>query len=151
MFTDARTQTIARIWLQMTLGFFMFYAGLSKIIDPAWSAKGYLLSAKTFPGLYAALAAPTVLPVINVINEWALLLLGVSLLTGLFLRLSAPLGMLLMLLYYFPTLSFPNVPNGFIIDEHMIFIAVLFWLAASSHPLRDDWSQLLHPFKKSVN
>ncbi|TSC89179.1 MAG: DoxX protein [Parcubacteria group bacterium Gr01-1014_3] len=117
--------------LRITLGWFMFYAGITKVLDPAWSAAGYLNSAKTFTGLFQWFASPEILPAINFINEWGLTLLGVSLILGVFVRLSSVLGAVLMMLYYFPVLEFPYVGHGFLIDDHIIYALVLAYFAAA--------------------
>ena len=117
--------------LRLAMGWVMFYAGTTKVLDPGWSAAGYLKSAKTFAGFYQWLAQPDIIPFINFINEWGLTLLGVSLILGIFVRLSSLLGVLLMLLYYIPVLSFPYVGHGYIVDEHVIYALVLLFFAAS--------------------
>ena len=113
------------------MGWLMFYAGITKVLDPAWSAVGYLANAKTFTGLFQWFAQPGVLPVINFINEWGLTLLGVSLILGIGVRLSSILGAALMLLYYFPVLQFPVIPpHSYIVDDHIIYALVLVYFAA---------------------
>lgn len=124
-----KSQQLALVFLRVTLGFMMFYAGITKVLNPEWSAEGYLKGAKAFTGLFGWFASPGVLPVINFINEWGLTLLGVSLILGIAVRLSSKLGALLMLLYYLP-LGFPY-PNAhaLVVDEHIIYIAALLVLA----------------------
>ncbi len=118
--------------LRASLGWLMLYAGLEKLLDPSWSAAGYLNNAATFPGLFHWFAQPGILPVINFVNEWGLTLLGISLILGLFVRLSSILGAGLMLLYYFPVLNFPHIPpHSFIVDEHIIYALVLAYFAAA--------------------
>ena len=107
----------------------MFYAGITKIMNPNWSAAGYLKTAKTFPSFYAWLSGPNMLPIINFVNEWGLTLLGVSLILGIFIRLSSVLGALLMILYYLPALDFPYLDHSFIVDDHIIYALVLILLA----------------------
>lgn len=116
--------------MRLTVGWMMFYAGITKVINPEWSAAGYLKGAKAFTGFYAWLTTPGVLPVINFVNEWGLTLLGVSLILGIGVRFSSFLGALLMMLYYLP-LGFPY-PNAhaFIVDEHIIYASVLLYFAA---------------------
>ena len=122
----------AAVWLfllRVSTGWLMFYAGITKILDPAWNAAGYLTNAATFPNFYKALASPGVLPVVNFVNEWGLTLLGVSLILGVGVRLSSILGAILMILYYFPAVEFPFVPHGFIVEEHIVYAAALAFFA----------------------
>ena len=116
--------------LRVLLGWVFLYAGLAKLFTPNWSAIGLLNAAKTFPGFYAWLGAPGLLPIVNFLNAWGLTLLGVSLILGLFVRWSTIPGVVLMFLYYFADNAFPSVPNGFIVDEHVIYIAALLLLFA---------------------
>lgn len=117
--------------LRVSTGWMMFYAGITKILDPAWSAGGYLNAAKTLPWLFGFFAQPNVLPVINFVNEWGLALLGASLMLGLGVRVSSVLGAVLMMLYYLPILDFPYPnPHSFIVDEHVIYAAALLYFAA---------------------
>lgn len=124
-------EKISLVALRLTMGWMFLYAGVTKIMDPAWSAKGYLGAAKTFPGFFSWLAGDGMLPIVNFMNEWGLTLLGVSLILGIAVRLSSILGALLMFLYYLPILDFPH-PNAhaYIVDEHIIYIAGLSVLAA---------------------
>ena len=117
--------------LRISLGWMYLYAGLTKLLDPDWTSLSYLESAKGLGGFYAWLATPMMLPIVDFTNEWGLTLLGVSLILGLFVRLSGPLGALLMLLYYI-ALGFPH-PNthAFIVDEHVIYIFALLYLAST--------------------
>jgi thiosulfate dehydrogenase [quinone] large subunit len=123
---------ISLLVLRVSTGWLMFYAGFVKVLNPNWSAAGYLEGAKTFTFFYHWLLQPEILPIINFINEWGLVLLGISLLFGVFVRFSAIFGALLMMLYYFPVLSFPYAGYyGFIVDEHIIYAVVLIFLGAA--------------------
>ncbi len=116
--------------LRISMGWLMFYAGYSKLIKPGWSAVGYMKGAKTFTGFYNWLMSPGILPVVNFLNEWGLTFLGISLILGVGVRLSATLGGVLMLLYYFP-LGFPYPSaNSIIVDDHIIYALILFFFAA---------------------
>lgn len=117
--------------LRVVFGWMFFYAGITKIVNPAWSAAGYLKGAHTFAGFYNLLASPGVLPIVNFINEWGLLLLGVSLIIGIGVRISSILGAFLMLFYYLPILQFPYPnPHSYIVDEHIVYIFALLFFAA---------------------
>ncbi len=124
-------QNVSLVLLRIATGWMMFYAGITKIIDLAWSAEGYLKAAKTFPDFFQWFLQPAVLPFTNFINEWGLTLLGVSLILGIMVRASSLLGAALMLLYYFPVLEFPYAgPHSYIVDEHVIYFCVLLVLAS---------------------
>ena len=43
---------IALFALRLSLGWLLFYAGITKVFDTSWSAAGYLAGAKTFPALF---------------------------------------------------------------------------------------------------
>lgn len=117
--------------LRISLGVLFFYAGITKVINPDWSAAGYLKGAQTFTGFYNFLLQPNLLPIINFTNEWGLTLLGVSLLLGISVRLSSYLGAALMLLYYIPILKFPYAgANSFLVDQHIIYIFSLLLLGS---------------------
>lgn len=124
-------QKLSLFLLRVTTGWMMFYAGVTKVLDPTWSAAGYLQGAKTFTGFYRWLASPQILPITNFVNEWSLTLLGISLILGIFVRLSSPLGAVLMLLYYLPILDFPYPnPHSYLVDEHIIYIFALLLFAS---------------------
>src|SRR3989338_6250431 len=126
-----KAQKIFLFLLRISLGWLFFYAGITKVFNPEWSAAGYLKGAKTFVGFYQWLINPGVLPIINFVNEWGLTLLGLSLIFGVFARLSSVLGAALMLLYYFPILQFPYPnPHLYLVDEHIIYAVVLLVFAA---------------------
>lgn len=117
--------------LRVVTGWMMLYAGITHVLDPQFSAAGYLQGAKTFVGFYQWLLSPGILPIVNFVNEWGLTLLGVSLILGVGVRLSSVLGAVLMLLYYFPILDFPY-PNAhaYIVDEHIIYASMLLFFAS---------------------
>lgn len=123
-------QRISLFLLRLGLGWLFFYAGLTKLLNPSWSAAGYLGNAKTFPWLYEWLASPTVLPVTNFLNEWGLTLIGAALILGIAVRFSSILGAVMMFLYYLPTLDFPY-PNAhaLIVDEHIVYLFAFLVLA----------------------
>lgn len=123
---------ISLVAMRITMGWFFFYAGITKVLNPDWTAAGYLAGAKTFAGFYLWLAQPGIMPFIDFTNKWGLTLLGISLILGLGVRLASVLGALLMALYYLPILDFPY-PNthAFIVDEHIIYITALLFMAAA--------------------
>ncbi|MDD5050720.1 MAG: DoxX family protein [Candidatus Pacebacteria bacterium] len=115
--------------LRITMGWMFFYAGITHLLDPNFSAGGYLAGAKTFVGFYHFLATPSILPIVNFVNVWGLTLLGVSLILGIGVRLSAKLGALLMVLYWLPLGILHPDAHSLIVDDHIIYAAGLLVLA----------------------
>jgi len=115
---------------RIIVGWMFLYAGITKVLDPQWSAEGYLKGAKAFTWFFQMLLDPSVLPIVNFMNKWGLTLLGISLILGLFVRFSSLLGVLLMAFYYIALgFPYPN-PHSYIVDEHIIYIAILLFFAA---------------------
>ncbi len=120
---------IAVLALRLSLGWLFFYSGIIKIFDADWTAAGYLAGAKTFPALFHWFALPANIGWVNFVNEWGLALVGLLLITGLFVRYAAIAGVVLMILYYLPILAFPYPSaHSFLIDEHVIYALALFFL-----------------------
>jgi len=116
--------------LRLAMGWLMFYAGITKVLNPEWSAIGYGGNAKTFSGFYEWIVSPSNVGWIDFVNQWGLTLLGVSLILGIGVRLSSVLGAVLMLSYYFPVLDFPMAgEHSYIVDDHIIYALVLLFFA----------------------
>mgnify|MGYP000495303858 CR=1 FL=1 len=123
----------AILLLRFSLGWLFFYAGITKVVNPEWTAKGFLENANTFSGFYSWLASPNILPIVDLLNQWGLTLIGLALIFGLIVRFSSYLGAIMMLLYYFPRLTFPYVgEHSMVIDEHIIYAAAFLVLASMS-------------------
>ena len=118
---------------RVCLGILFFYAGIIKVLNPNWSAVGYLNNAKTFPGLYQWFASAGNIGWVNFMNEWGLTLVGLALIVGLLVRWTSLGGILIMVLYYLPILQFPYVgEHSFLVDEHIMYITVFLILFSSN-------------------
>lgn len=116
--------------LRIAIGWLFLYAGLAKLLNPQWTAAGYLKGAKTLPGLYAWLAASQNIGWVNFLNEWGLTLIGLALILGVLTRYASWAGIAMMALYYLPVLHFPYVGDtSYLVDEHIIYILVLLVLS----------------------
>lgn len=116
---------VSILFLRLAMGWLFLYAGVSKILNPEWTAAGYLKGAKTFAGLFQWFASSQNIGWVNFLNEWGLALIGGALILGLFVKWASFAGIVLMLLYYFPILKFPHAgANYFIVDDHVIFILI---------------------------
>jgi thiosulfate dehydrogenase [quinone] large subunit len=121
--------TIAASVLRLLLGWFMFVDGLQILLTPNWSAAGFLAGAKTFPVFYAWFAMASNSWWVNPLNSWGITLIGVALILGVGIKPASWAAAALMILYYFPHYSFPIVPNGYIVEEHIIYASAFILVA----------------------
>jgi thiosulfate dehydrogenase [quinone] large subunit len=130
-------QLTTLVLLRVAIGWNFFYEGLSKLADPDWSAMGYLLDSKwIFSGLYHAMAAnQAVLSVVDFLNIWGLILIGLGLILGLFTRIAIIAGIILLAFYYLshPPLAglqyaIPSEGNYLIINKTLIILIAVWTL-----------------------
>jgi uncharacterized membrane protein YphA (DoxX/SURF4 family) len=95
--------------LRILIGWHFLYEGITKLISPDWSAKFYLLGSKwIFAGLFHWMASsPNILKAVDFLNIWGLILIGLSLFLGLFVRWSSVAGAILLFFYFvaYPPIS----------------------------------------------
>jgi uncharacterized membrane protein YphA (DoxX/SURF4 family) len=89
--------------LRVAIGWHFLYEGFSKLMIPDWSAHNYLVNSTSFmSGFYHALASSRVLvEVVDLLNIYGLILIGLALFLGVFIRYASVAGVLLLMLYYF--------------------------------------------------
>jgi thiosulfate dehydrogenase [quinone] large subunit len=103
-------QLTALVALRILVGWHFLYEGFAKLTNPYWTSAGYLQASQgPFAGLFEALSAhPAVLGVVDHLNQWGLLLIGLALIVGSLTRLAAVAGIALLSLYY---LAAPPLPG----------------------------------------
>jgi thiosulfate dehydrogenase [quinone] large subunit len=98
--SNACCQTAARpSWLELLvlklmrigIGWHFAYEGLTKLLDPTWTARGYLENANWIgaEAFHWMAANPTILSIVDGLNAWGLFAIGVGLILGCFTRLAA--------------------------------------------------------------
>jgi thiosulfate dehydrogenase [quinone] large subunit len=132
-----RFQTAVLVLLRILVGWHFMYEGLAKIFNPYWTSAGYLAESQWwFSGIFHTIAAhPTLLTVVDYVNAWGLLLIGLGLLFGLFTRTATVAALALLLLYYIAAppfvgyvYSMPTEGSYLIVNKvliEMVAVAVL--------------------------
>jgi thiosulfate dehydrogenase (quinone) large subunit len=117
--------------LRVMVGWTFLYAGSWQILQN-YSAAGFLGHVVTFHDFFALFAAPAVLPYTDFLMKWGHFLIGLSLVTGLMVRVSGPFGILLMVTYHFAHTDWPFVENhlSLFFDFHLIYAVVIVYLIA---------------------
>ncbi|MGV8138870.1 MAG: DoxX subfamily [Mangrovibacterium sp.] len=138
-------QVFALTFLRVLIGWHFLYEGLVKLYSPGgWSAELFLSHAvgPFAPGLKALTVNSTTLMLVNQINIWGLIIIGLSLFLGVFTKPFKIAGILLLFLYYiaYPPLAFyavstPVEGSYWIVNKNLIEIAALLVLVLfpSSH------------------
>lgn len=136
-------QLTALVVLRILIGWHFLYEGVVKLYNPSWSAGGFLMDSKwIFADFFHSLASnPQVLEVVNFVNIWGLIAIGLGLMLGLFSRAAAIAGIVLLSMYYLshPPLvglkyALPSEGSYLIVNKNLIEIfalAVLFTFPTS--------------------
>ncbi len=120
--------------LRVAIGWHLLYEGITKLLNPNWSSLGFLMDSKgLFEGLFHSMAGnATVLNVVDFMNVWGLILIGAGLVVGLFTRIAAISGMVLLAFYYLShpaiigvTYAIPSEGNYLWVNKNLIeFISI---------------------------
>jgi thiosulfate dehydrogenase (quinone) large subunit len=131
--TDDRSVRSLIFLLRLSLAWVFLYAASHQVFVSGWSVTGFLEHTKTFHGLFSVFTGPLAAPVVSFLVSYGHLLIGLSLLVGLMVRVSAAFGILLMLLYWMAHMDFPYISdtNNFLVDEHIVDALVLGLLIAT--------------------
>ena len=121
------------VFFRLTVGWTFLWAGIHHFGDDKF-VLGFLSHVKTFHDVYAPFTNPTVAPILTFFVEYGHLLIGLSLISGLLVRVSAPFGVMLMLLYWTAHMDFPYIEThvNLIIDFHIVYATLTVWLVVAN-------------------
>ena len=119
--------------LRMAIGWHFLFEGITKLVADNWTAQSYLLNTNSFlSGFYHWLASsPVKMEIVNFMNVYGLILIGIALCFGLFIRLASLSGVFLLVLYYFAyppfgvSLLSGGYGNLYIVDMNFIEAVIL--------------------------
>ncbi len=132
--TYPRYQMIGLVALRWLVGWHFLYEGVAKLVNPYWTSADYLARAHwLFQGWFQALAAsPGALGVVDFLNVWGLILIGLGLLFGAFTRTATSVGIALLALYYVVDPPFaaavsagPSEGSYLIVNKTLVELAAL--------------------------
>jgi thiosulfate dehydrogenase [quinone] large subunit len=117
---------------RLMMGWTFLYAGAWQVLSPEFSVTGFLAHTKTFHDLYAPLTAPAIAPIMTFLVSWGHLLIGLSLVSGLLVRVSGVFGVALLLTYWTAHMHFPYIEShvNLILDYHIVYATLTGWLVA---------------------
>jgi thiosulfate dehydrogenase [quinone] large subunit len=119
---------------RLLMGWVFLYAGASQVTSSGFSTSEFLEHTKTFHSLYAPLTSPTIAPTLTFLVSYGHLLIGLSLVSGLLVRVSGPFGIALMLTYWTAHMDFPYIEShvNLLIDYHIVYATLVGYLVAAN-------------------
>src|ERR1700693_2001856 len=103
------TTTLERsliVYFRLAMGWTFLYAPSHQFFDSSFTVAEFLSHTKTFHDAYAVFTTPAYAPIVTFLVGYGHLLIGLSLLSGLMVRVSASFGILLMLVYWTAHMDF---------------------------------------------
>jgi thiosulfate dehydrogenase (quinone) large subunit len=146
-------QKTALVILRVLIGWHFMYEGVAKLLKGTWSAAGYLSQARGFlaPFFHWISSTPKVLEIVNQMNIWGLIAIGLGLILGCFTRWASYAGMLLILLYYLANppfvgyfYSIPMEGNYLIVNKNLVEFSALFLISVTHSGRWAGLDLLLH-------
>jgi uncharacterized membrane protein YphA (DoxX/SURF4 family) len=122
-----QVQTGILVLLRIAVGWHFLYEGLSKVLNPGWTSQDYLASASgLFSPVFQWMAeTPAVLRVVDFLNMWGQIFVGLGLMLGVFTQTACIAGIALLALYYIA-----NPPAYSIVNTNLVELIALAVLAA---------------------
>ncbi|MGV8094579.1 MAG: DoxX family membrane protein [Mangrovibacterium sp.] len=130
-------QLTVLVFLRLFIGWHLLFEGISKLLEPQWSSVAFLQESQWIMSGFAGWVTSNsgVLAVVDFLNIWGLIAVGTGLILGLFSRIAAGSGAILLLLYYLNTppltgleYTLPSEGNYLIINKTLIEAVTLFVL-----------------------
>jgi len=128
-YSYTKVQLWTLVILRVAIGWHLLYEGVIKLMNPNWSAVGYLMDSKgIFSGMFQSWASnPDLLSVLDFLNIWGLILVGLGLILGVFTRVAMVGGIALLGMYYLShppllnvTYAIPSEGNYMFVNKNLI-------------------------------
>ena len=120
--TERKFTLVFRLLMAWTF----LYAASHQVLNSKFSVAAFLSHTKTFHDIYAPLTTPAIDPVLTFLVSYGHLLIGLSLLFGLMVRVSAAFAVALLLMFWTAHMEWPFIENknNFIVDYHIVYATV---------------------------
>lgn len=123
-FNYSKSQLSLLVILRIIIGWLFLYEGIVKIINPAWSSIGYLMDSQGFMSnfYYSIAANQNILDVVDFMNMWGLLAIGLGLILGCFSKIAKIAGIVLLAMYYFSHPPFVGLEYNLPTEGNYLFV-----------------------------
>jgi thiosulfate dehydrogenase [quinone] large subunit len=119
---------------RLLMGWTFLCAGAWQVLSSDFSAATFLAQTKTFHDVYASPTSPASAPVLIFLVSWGHLLIGLSLVSGLLVRISGVFGIALLLTYWTAHMDFPYIEThvNLVVDYHIVYATLTAWLVVAN-------------------
>ncbi len=133
-----RSQLIFLLVLRFAIGWHVLYEGISKAINPQWTSANFLQESQGILSGFSKwiLSNPDLLSIVDFLNVWGLIFIGLGLIFGFIFKPAAIAGSILVFIYYLsvpPLVGYeymlPTDGSNLIINRTLIEAIALFGLA----------------------
>ena len=124
--------------LRVLIGWHMLYEGVTKLINPYWSSASFLVESKGLFSFFFTWLTESAgrLSVVDFLNIWGLIAIGLGLILGVFTRVATISGIVLVSFYYLAQPPFiglkysaPSEGSYLIVNKNLIEVFALWILA----------------------
>ena len=157
-YTNSQLTTL--VILRILIGWHFLYEGIVKVLNPYWTSAGFLIESKWwFSGIFHYMVSnQALLKIIDFMNMWGLIAIGLGLIVGCLTRVASVSGMLLLLLYYIANPSFigykytaPSEGSYLIVNKNLIEFFALGVLTLFPTGTIIGFDRLIFRFKSMTN
>lgn len=153
-------QIVTLVILRFLIGWQLLYEGFSKLLIHNWSSMGFLKESKWILSGFShwIISNTSVLNIVDFLNTWGLIAIGAGLILGLFTRVAAISGAILLFIYYLnnPPLigleyTLPSEGSYLVVSKTLIESIALVALAVFPSGLFAGLDLLVYRFKDRNN
>jgi thiosulfate dehydrogenase [quinone] large subunit len=153
-------QVCVLVALRLLIGWHILYEGFSKLLIPNWSSLAFLKESKWILSGFSGwiISHPGLLSAVDFLNTWGLIAIGAGLILGLFTRVAAISGAILLFIYYLNSApligleySVPTEGSYLVISKTLIESVALVALAVFPSGSFAGLDMLVSGFKNSHN
>lgn len=121
--TYTKSQLAFLLVLRFAIGWHVLYEGISKVLNPQWTSANFLQESK---GILSGLSSwiisnADVLAVVDFLNVWGLVLIGLGILFGFLFKPAAIAGSILIFIYYL------SVPPSLDMNTRFLPMEAIWW------------------------
>lgn len=122
--TFTKAQLTSLLALRFLVGWHILYEGVAKVLNPQWTSLNFLNESQWILSGFAGwvIANPGILAIVDFLNTWGLIAIGLGLIAGLFFKIAALAGFVLIFIYYLNSPSLIGMEYNMPVEGHNLLV-----------------------------